>query len=111
MVRKGAWKLVHFVGYPPQLFDLSADPYEERDLAGDSSTAEVQRQLYDALHRIVDPEAVNQRVFADQRDRIEQLGGCRGNSRASRLQFHAGARLIHAGARLRGPNRHKPARH
>ena len=78
MVRKGAWKLVHFVGYPPQLFDLSADPYEERDLAGDSSTAEVQRQLYDALHRIVDPEAVNQRVFADQRDRIEQLGGVEG---------------------------------
>ena len=78
MVRKGDWKLVHYVGYPPQLFDLSADPFEERDLAGDFSTAGIQRDLYDALHSIVDPEAVNERVFADQRDRIEQLGGVEG---------------------------------
>ena len=78
MVRKGDWKLVHYVGYPPQLFDLLADPFEERDLAGDSSTADIQRDLYDALHSIVDPEAVNERVFADQRDRIEQLGGVEG---------------------------------
>ena len=78
MVRKGAWKLVHYVGYPPQLFDLSADPLEERDLAGASATADIQGRLYDALHTIVDPEAVNERVFADQRDRIEQFGGVEG---------------------------------
>ncbi len=75
MVRRGDWKLVHYAGYSPQLFDLSADPFETCDLAGDPATGDIQGQLYDALHRIVDPEAVNERVFADQRARIEQLGG------------------------------------
>ena len=69
---------MHYVGYPPQLFDLSTDPFEERDLAGHPSTAEIQGELYDALHRIVDPEAVNKRVFANQRARIEQIGGVEG---------------------------------
>ena len=75
MVRKGSWKLVHYVGHPPQLFDLSADPFETRDLAGSSAAADIQSRLYGALHAIVDPEAVNGRVFSDQRARIERLGG------------------------------------
>ena len=78
MVRKGDWKLVHYVGYPPQLFDLSTDPFETCDLAGRPATADFQANLYDALHEIVDPEAVNERVFAEQRARIEQLGGVEG---------------------------------
>ena len=75
MVRQGDWKLVHYVGYPPQLFDLAADPFEEHDLAGRSGTAAVQRRLYGELHRIVDPEKANRLAFADQRVRIERLGG------------------------------------
>ena len=75
MVRREGWKLVHYVDHPPQLFDLSADPHETRDLAGSPATADIQSQLHEALHAIVDPEAVNRRVFADQRDRIERLGG------------------------------------
>ena len=75
MVRKEGWKLVHYVGYPPQLFDLSTDPFETRDLAGSPAVADIQSRLYDALHAIVDPEAVNARVFADQQARIERLGG------------------------------------
>ena len=75
MVRRGDWKLVHYVGGPPQLFDLAADPFEARDLAGRSDTAEVQRRLYEELHRIVDPEAADRRAFADQEARIERLGG------------------------------------
>ena len=75
MMRRGGWKLVHYVGHPPQLFDLSVDPSETRDLAGTPAAADIQSQLYDALHAIVDPEAVDRRVFADQRARIERLGG------------------------------------
>ena len=75
MVRQGNWKLIHYEGYPPQLFDLAADPFEQRDLAGSPSVASVRSQLYEALHRIVDPEAINARVFADQKGRIEELGG------------------------------------
>ena len=75
MVRQGDWKLVHYVGHPPQLFDLAADPFEERDLAGRSEAAEIRNRLYDELYAIVDPEAVDRAAFADQQDRIERLGG------------------------------------
>ena len=75
MVRQGAWKLVHYVGYPPQLFDLSTDPFEETDLAGRPETHDVQGRLYGELRKIVDPDEINQRAFADQKARIEQLGG------------------------------------
>ena len=75
MVRQGNWKLVHYVGYPPQLFDLAADPFEEHDLSGRPETAGVRSRLYDALYEIVDPEAVDRLAFADQQARIERLGG------------------------------------
>jgi len=75
MLRQGVWKLVHYVGYPPQLFDLSTDPFEENDLAGRPEIRDVQDRLYGQLRQIVDPEAINRRVFADQRARIEKLGG------------------------------------
>ena len=75
MVREGGWKLVYYVDYAPQLFDLSADPFEEKDLAGRPETHDVQDRLYEELRRIVDPVEVNRRVFADQEARIQRLGG------------------------------------
>ncbi len=75
MVRQGDWKLVHYIDYPPQLFNLSADPFEEKDLAARPETRDVQDRLYDELRKIVDPADVNQRVFADQEARIKRLGG------------------------------------
>ena len=75
MVRRGNWKLVHYVGYSPQLFDLAADPWEEHDLAGRPETADVQSSLYEELYRIVEPEAVDRLAFADQQARIQRLGG------------------------------------
>jgi choline-sulfatase len=35
MLRRGDWKLCAYDGYQPQLFDLSGDPNELRDMAGD----------------------------------------------------------------------------
>ena len=32
MVREAGWKYVHFERFPPQLFDLDADPAEQHDL-------------------------------------------------------------------------------
>ncbi len=78
MVRQGTWKLVYYVDYLPQLFDLSRDPFEKRDLAGNPEASVVQARLHAELRGIVDPEAVNRIVFADQRARIERLGGVRG---------------------------------
>ena len=78
MVRQGNWNLVHYVGYPPQLFDLAADPFEEQDLAGRPEVADIQSRLYDELRNIVDPDEANRLAFADQQTRIDSLGGVDG---------------------------------
>lgn len=75
MVRKGDWKLVHYVGHPPQLFDLANDPLEANDLSGKDETAAIQAELDRELRKIVDPDAADAMAFADQALRIEQLGG------------------------------------
>ena len=78
MLRQGRWKLVHYVGHPPQLFDLAADPFETRDLAGNPDTEFVRNQLYRELRKIVDPEEIDRLAFADQKSRIASLGGAEG---------------------------------
>ncbi len=40
MLRRGKWKYHHYVGFPPELFDLE-DPEETRDLAGEAAYAPV----------------------------------------------------------------------
>ncbi len=85
MVRWDRWKYVHYVGHPPQLFDLGADPAERNDLAQPGVDApgvrdalgEGRRRLGEICH----PDAVNAACFADQKRRITALGGeavCRG---------------------------------
>ena len=78
MLRQDKWKLVCHVGYPSQLFDLSADPFEANDLAGRPEVAHIESRLYDELEKIVDPDAVNRLAFADQQARIDRLGGADG---------------------------------
>lgn len=45
MIRSGNWKLIHYDGMQPQLFDLAADPQEFHDLAADPGHQEVRRRL------------------------------------------------------------------
>lgn len=79
MLRWDRWKYVHYVGHDPQLFDLIADPNELHNLARErpnnpdtiTTLAEGARRL----NEICDPEAVNARCFADQKRRIQELGG------------------------------------
>ena len=40
-IRNGRYKYVHYVKYPPQLFDLDDDPDETRDLSADPHYAAV----------------------------------------------------------------------
>lgn len=76
MLRKGRWKLVYFAeGNPPLLFDLQQDPGELGNLANDPAYAEALQAVTQELYRILDPEAVNERAFADQARMIESLGG------------------------------------
>jgi choline-sulfatase len=75
MVRKGRWKYVHYVGHRPQLFDLEADPQEAQDLGASPAHASVRAELEAELRKIVDPDAVNARAFADQERKIAEHGG------------------------------------
>jgi choline-sulfatase len=75
MIRRGNFKFVHYVGMPPQLFDLQADPCESCDLGQDAAYAGVLADCEAALRKIVDPEQVDAQARADQAARIAKLGG------------------------------------
>jgi choline-sulfatase len=75
MIRNARYKYVHYVGYPPMLFDLCADPDETRDLAGDPRHADALMACERELRSVADPEAVDRRARADQQRRIQAAGG------------------------------------
>ncbi|WP_424988667.1 sulfatase-like hydrolase/transferase [Microbulbifer sp. S227A] len=75
MLRKGDWKLIEYVGFDPELFNLREDPEETVNLAQDPRHADTLSALRDELGKICDPQAVNARAFADQETMIEGYGG------------------------------------
>ena len=75
VIREGTHKLIYFVGMEPQLFDLSADPEEACNLAGDKKYAPELTHMLDLLRDFVDPEAVDAQAREDQRKLIERHGG------------------------------------
>ncbi len=75
MVRWKQWKLVYYVGYPSQLFDLDSDPGEMIDVGQSDCHAAIRRQCEAHLRSIVDPEHADMQAFADQQRLIAELGG------------------------------------
>jgi choline-sulfatase len=75
VVRDGNYKLIHFVGLAPQLYDLSVDREEARNLAEEAQFAPVLAELMRKLNDIVDPVEVDKRAKDDQRKLIEAHGG------------------------------------
>ena len=75
MIRKGDWKLVHYVDYPAQLFNLKADPEEVNDRADDPACASLRKDLLDELLKICDPVKVDKAARARQARMIEENGG------------------------------------
>jgi choline-sulfatase len=67
MIRSGSHKLIVCGDDPDQLFDLSQDPLELDNLAGDR--AELVASLRAQLHQRLDLEAIDARVRASQRER------------------------------------------
>lgn len=75
MLRKDRWKLITYIGFEDELFDLEADPEETQNVAADPDNAEMLKMLKNELHTVCDPEQTNQLAFADQAALIERHGG------------------------------------
>jgi choline-sulfatase len=75
MLRTLRLKYVYYVGAPPQLFDLEADPEELTDLGASPEHAPLRTAFEARLRAIIDPELVDQRAKADQARLAEQYGG------------------------------------
>jgi choline-sulfatase len=75
LIRKGPFKYVYYVGMPPQLFDLDADPQETRDLAHEPGYCGLLDDCEKQLRQVVDPEAADRLARGDQWARIEAFGG------------------------------------
>ena len=75
MLRRGDHKLVAYPGYPPQLFDLAADPCEHSDLASDPAHADLLARMTAELAQVCDIDAVNARAMADQERLVAKHGG------------------------------------
>ena len=75
MLRKGDWKLIHYVGFPDELFNLAEDPEELRNLATDPDSAAKLAELHAELSAICDPAATDAQAFADQASLVERVGG------------------------------------
>lgn len=75
MIRRGRYKLIYYVDYPPELFDLVSDPEEEHDLAGDENYADILNEYQILLRTIIDPENIDRLAKNDQNALVEKFGG------------------------------------
>lgn len=75
MLRKGDWKLVHYVGYPDQLFNLRDDPDEVDDRSTDPDCTDVMEELMSEIVKICDPVKVDEAARISQICMIEANGG------------------------------------
>ena len=75
MIRHGRFKYVHYVDYPPQLFDLDADPHETVDRASDPAMADTLTECEARLRQVVNPEQASATAFADQDALVARFGG------------------------------------
>ena len=87
MLRRGAYKLIHHIGHPPQLFDLEADPSELHDLAEQAAFAPTLAALQRELLKYCDPVTADAQAKADQRQRVEELGGREVVGKAERILY------------------------
>ena len=69
MIRRGRHKYIRCGGDPDQLFDLEADPHEERDLAGDPAATDLVASFRAESDERWDLAGLERRVLESQRRR------------------------------------------
>ncbi len=75
MLRKDAYKYIHYVGECPQLFHLGEDPSEQYNLAEQPEYQETLRQMYRELKEIADVEQLEVESKAAQKRLLDGHGG------------------------------------
>lgn len=75
MLRSGNYKYIYYVGYRPQLFDISADPHELHDLIDNPNYADVVGELDKKLREAGNPERIDRKVKQTQENILEAHGG------------------------------------
>jgi choline-sulfatase len=75
MIRGERYKYIHYVNYPPQLFDLQEDPHELNNLAENEAYREVLVDCERQLRSFVNPEEVDREARKDQLRRLDENGG------------------------------------
>ena len=74
-IRHGRFKYVHYVKYPPQLFDLPGDPHEVQDLSSEPRYRTIVTECESRLRGLVSPEEVDARAKKRQAEQLEKHGG------------------------------------
>jgi choline-sulfatase len=74
-IRNGRYKYVYYVKYPPQLFDLEADPDESDDLAGEPRYKNVLQHCETTLRKLLSPEEVDAHAKKRQAEQLARYGG------------------------------------
>ncbi|MGH9469012.1 MAG: choline-sulfatase [Terriglobia bacterium] len=69
MIRRENYKYITVNGYPPQLFDLSADPHETVNAAGRAEYAQAERRLRELAEKDWDGPALKRAVIENQEER------------------------------------------
>ena len=62
MAKQGVYKYIHVTGHPPQLYNLSDDPKEWHNLAGNPDFSKIENRLRAAIMEQFDPEGIEQSV-------------------------------------------------
>ncbi len=75
MIRRGRYKLNHYLDQPVELYDLEADPNEFDDLSTDPAYAQVREELTGLVLRDWDPADIDRKVRESQRRRGIMLRG------------------------------------
>ena len=73
MLKRGDYKLCHYVGSEPQLFNVDTDPLEIDDLASKPEHAAILSEMELALRAVLDPEREDARAKENQRVRRLKL--------------------------------------
>ena len=69
MLKRGNYKLCHYVGSEPQLFNVEVDPLENDDLASKPEYTAIRDEMEVALRAVVNPEQEDARAKENQRVR------------------------------------------